>query len=87
MLKIVFRESRDLGCPMSEFVQKSAREPSREPSRAIFGQLDNSARLGPRSNTPKIWTERENLSECRPLLDNLSTKTGSWSISLSEIRP
>jgi hypothetical protein len=91
MLKIVFRESRDLGCPMSEFVQKSAREPSR----AIFGQLDNSARLGPRSDTPKILdlgsavgrTERENLSECRPLLDNLSTKTGSWSISLSEIRP
>jgi hypothetical protein len=42
---MVFRESRELGCPVSKFVRKSARERSREPSRAIFGQLDNSARL------------------------------------------
>ena len=80
MIKKVFRVSRELGCPVSEFVRNSAREPSREPSRAIFGQLDNSARLGSRSDKPKILdlgsavgrTEQENLSECRPLFLTLS---------------
>ena len=74
MIKKVFRVSRELGCPVSEFVRNSAREPSR----AIFGQLDNSARLGSRSDKPKILdlgsavgrTEQENLSECRPLICN-----------------
>ena len=77
MIKKVFRVSRELGCPVSEFVRNSAREPSREPSRAIFGQLDNSARLGSRSDKPKILdlgsavgrTEEEILSECPPLLE------------------
>ena len=76
MPKKVFREPRELGCPVSEFVRKSAREPSREPSRAIFGQLDNSARLGFQSDKPIILdlgsavgrTEEEILSECPPLV-------------------
>jgi len=75
-LKIKLQKSRELGCPMSEFVRKSAREPSRHPSRAIFGQLDNSARLGFRSDKSKILdlgsavgrTKQEILSECRPLI-------------------
>ena len=47
MLRIVFPESRELGCPVSEFVRKSAREPSREASRADFRTIGQfgSARL------------------------------------------
>ena len=47
MLKKVSRESRELGCPVSEFVRKSAREPSREASRADFRTIGQfgSARL------------------------------------------
>ena len=47
MPKIVFREPRALGCPVSEFVRKSAREPSREASRADFRTIGQfgSARL------------------------------------------
>ena len=77
---------------LSEFVRKSAREPSREPSRAIFGQLDNSARLGSRSDKPKILdlgsavgrTEEEILSECPPLIDNLGANAAITSVSFSK---
>ena len=47
MPKKVLREPRELGCPVSEFVRISAREPSREASRAYFRTIGQfgSARL------------------------------------------
>ena len=47
MPKKVLGEPRELGCPVSEFVRKSAREPSREVSRADFRTIGQfgSARL------------------------------------------
>jgi len=58
MPKKVFREPRELGCPVSEFVRKSAREPSREASRADFRTIGQfgSARLSV-GQTPKYRSD------------------------------
>ena len=74
MPKKVLREPRELGCPVSEFVRKSAREPSRNPSRALFGQSDKfgSARLSV-GQTKKFWPRLGRRSDNPRIFVRMST--------------